>query len=283
MASPIVADALEQRASVSPTSPANKVRTITIPRSSVRWGVTALFATLLAWPLAIAFEGRFPVENLSVEMTNRIRNNRDDAIAWAKERSNRWESMYRTSVACLTGFGAVLGCVSGLLGATKTAPLLARMRYLLAGLMLGALFAAAGAYLEAGFLIKIEKFGLDPMYGTMLGHAVAWTVIAVGLALSSTLSVSGWSSKLGAAGRAAVGALLAAVCYPPIAAILFPLDRSDLPIPEGNLNKLLFLGTAAVLTSTLLGYVPNRTAVDMPATIEPPVAPLPETSRMVTA
>ncbi len=284
MAAPYVLDSINPpvNASVAVASPS---RTLTFPGKTLLWTVAATLAALLALPLATTFDGRFPIENLDVEMTNRIRNNRNDAIAWAKERSNRWESMYRTTVACLVGFGATLGGVAALLGAATTAPVLVRLRWLAAGIVLGAVCAALGGYLESGLLIKIEKLTLDPMIRTMLGHAVAWLVLGVGVAIAATLSVSGWSAKLAAVGRCSGGALAAAVLYTPLAAILFQLQRSDLTIPEGAGNKLLFIGLAAVSMLGMLGSLAAQSTAASPSSMgEAPASSAAVTSsQMATA
>ncbi|MDP1795965.1 MAG: hypothetical protein Q8K78_00715 [Planctomycetaceae bacterium] len=277
MATPDFAYSLNPRVTTSPTVK-TQPRKFVLPGQAIRWGIAALLATVVALPMAVTFDGRFPVENLSVEMTNRIRNNRHDAVAWAKERSNRWESLYRTTVACLTGFGATLGGIAALLGVVSPAPMSARLRWLMAGIVLGAVAAALGGYLEAGLLIKIEKITLDPMLRAMLGHAVAWMVVGAGVAIAATLSVPAWLAKKVAIGRAMVGAIGAAVLYSPLAAILFQLERSDLPIPEGSLNKLLFLGLAGLLICGRLGSVPSPSIVPSGNVNETSLSPLPEGS-----
>lgn len=283
MAAPYLLDSMNP--AVNPTATATRPRrTLTFPGKTLLWTVAAILAALLALPLAATFDGRFPIENLDVEMTNRIRNNRNDAIAWAKERSNRWESMYRTTVACLAGFGATLGGVAALLGVVTTAPILVRLRWLAAGIVLGAVCAALGGYLESGLLIKIEKLTLDPMIRTMLGHAVAWLVLGVGVAIAATLSVSNWNAKLTAVGRCSGGALTAAVLYTPLAAILFQLQRSDLTIPEGTGNKLLFLGLAAVSMLGMLGSLLAQSTAASPSLTEAPASSAAVTSsQMATA
>jgi hypothetical protein len=269
MAAPYVVDSLNPSVA-APATVAPASRKLHFPGKTVLWSAAALLASLLALPLAVTFDGRFPVENLDVDMTNRIRNNRNDPIAWAKERSNRWESMYQTTVACLTGFGALLGGVATWLGTSSTVPIMSRMRWLFAGVLLGAISAAIGGYLEAGLLIKIEKITLDPMLRTILGHAVAWSVIAAAVAMAATFSVPGWKEKFAAIGRACGGALIGAAIYTPSAAILFQLLRSDLPIPEGFGNKLLFLGTAGMAIFGMLGSSTAMLPAAAPSTSDQP-------------
>lgn len=284
MAAPYVLDSLNPPVATPAVVTKKEASRFSFPGKIFCWGAAALIASLLALPVAVTFDGRFPVENLDVEMTNRIRNNRTDAVAWAKERSNRWESMYRTTVACLTGFGAALGGVAALLGSVSTATVLTRLRWLAVGVVLGAVCAAVGAFLEAGLLIKIEKLALDPMLRTMIGHAVAWLVIGGGVAIAATLSTPKWGEKRSAIGRTCVGAIGAAVVYTPSAAIMFQLLRSDLPIPEGVGNKLLFLALAAVSMFGMLAGAPTKVpASSLPSVQNEPVNSLSENSPMAAA
>lgn len=244
------------------------------PRRLLLWLVVAGMISVLALPLAVVFDGRFPVANLDVEMTNRIRNNRHDAIAWAKERSNRWESMYRTTVACLAGFGALMGGVAAFLGAVPQSSLLKKLQWFAAGVCLGGVAAALGGYLEAGLLIKIEKLPLDPTLRTMLGHGLAWMVLGLGVALAATFSATSWSERLVAVGRACLGAILATITYSPVAAVAFQLVRSDLPIPEGTGNKLLFLGTAGLALFGMLGSRTDRQFMETVPSVDPAATPV---------
>ena len=209
--------------------------------------IVSLLGALVALPAVISLDGAFPVENLSVEMTNRIRNRSDDPIAWAKERSNRWTSLYQTTAACLAVFGASVGAILGFTLSFTTQPILATLRSTVWGGLIGGFAAAVGAILEAGLLIKIETLALDVTLKTILGHAVAWSVLAAGLSLlfiPFRRDPRGYMTMLG---RGIVAGTVAALLYSPLAAIVFQLERSDMSIPEGSLNKLMFLSLSALL------------------------------------
>ena len=209
--------------------------------------IVSLLGALVALPAVNSLDGAFPVENLSVEMTNRIRNRSDDPIAWAKERSNRWTSLYQTTAACLAVFGASLGVILGFTLSFTTQPILATLRSTVWGGLVGCFAAAVGAMLEAGLLIKIETLALDVTLKTILGHAVAWSVLAAGLSLlfiPLRRDPRGYMTMLG---RGIVAGTVAALLYSPLAAIIFQLERSDMSIPEGSLNKLMFLSLSALL------------------------------------
>ena len=238
--------------------------------------IVSLLGALVALPAVNSLDGAFPVENLSVEMTNRIRNRSDDPIAWAKERSNRWTSLYQTTAACLAVFGASVGAILGFTLSFMTQPILATLRSTVWGGLIGGFAAAVGAMLEAGLLIKIETLALDVTLKTILGHAVAWSVLAAGLSLlfiHFRRDPRGYMTMLG---RGIVAGTVAALLYSPLAAIVFQLERSDMSIPEGSLNKLMFLSLSALLilygiqiptptlkTNTQTGeYAPSETPLE---------------------
>lgn len=227
-------------------------------------------AALMAWPGVMALDGRFPVENLSVEMTNRIRNNRDDPVAWAQERTNRWTSLAKTSASCLAVFGGIFG---GLMGGAIGARRWWSPKYALLGLVSGVGAGLGGGVLESTLLIRLEKAGIDPLLLTALGHAVAWGCLATPL-----VAVMRWAKGRGTGGlgklfRVWIAAAAAALVYALVAAIAFQMLRSDLPIPEGAGNKFLFL----LLGSWALGAAVLRPAKTVPNSeslaVQEPVIP----------
>ncbi|WP_397569775.1 hypothetical protein [Schlesneria sp. T3-172] len=208
--------------------------------------IVALLGAATSLPAVMSLDGAFPVENLSVEMTNRIRARRDDPIAWAKERSNRWTSLYKTTASCLGVFGAATGAFFGLLLAFPHSSPTTMLRTTLSGSLLGGTFAAAGGVLEAALLMNLETLGLDPSLKTIIGHAVGWSGMAAGLSLLLTSVRTDSIGYLQRLISGAVGGALAALIYSPLSAVLFQLERSDMSIPEGTLNRLMFLTIAAL-------------------------------------
>lgn len=211
--------------------------------------VAALLASLIALPGVASLDGRFPVENLSVEMTNRIRNNRDDQVAWAKERSNRWVSLSLTTISCLAVFGVSIGAIFGVLQASSSESATVMAKGFLVGGLIGLFAGVIGASLEASLLMKLEATGLDLTIRALIGHAVAWSTIGLGMAVVCTL-FGPHRHFLQVAGRAIAAGVGSAIVYAPAAAVFFQLQRSDLSVPEGLLNKFFFLFSAAIF----LGY-----------------------------
>ncbi len=208
------------------------------------WGeitVLSLLAALLSLPGVQLLHDRFPVENLSVEMTNRIRNNRDDPVAWAQERTNRWTSLARTAASCLAVFGAIFLGLVGLSIGWRQGSALGALRLGLTGGFIGAIGGVLGGLLESTLNIRLEKAGLDPLLLTALGHSAAWGSLATAMALLLRRRVGTWRSLMIRMGRGCGAAGLASLVYAVVAAICFQLLRSDLPIPEGLGNQFVFL------------------------------------------
>lgn len=201
-------------------------------------GLLAVVSGLLAWPGLLVLDGKFPVENLSVEMTNLIRNNRDDPVAWAQERMNRWTSLAKTAASCLSIFGGVF---VGLAVVRDAATRWWSARRLLAGVCVGVVAGIVGGLAEATLVIRLERVVLDRLLLAALGHAVSLTCLGAAVAFllpAARQSPQEWLSKLL---KVFGGAVLASLVYAVVAAVVFPMQRSDLPIPEGDFNKLLFL------------------------------------------
>jgi hypothetical protein len=223
---------------------------LVIPWSRV--AVVIALSVLCAAPAVQILDGMFPVENLSVEMTNLVRNNPNDPVAWAQERFNRWSSLAKTSAACLAVFGAVLAALSALVSGVGQQPVSQRLRALVLGALIGGLSGVVGGLLESTFLIRMEKAGFDRSTLAMAGHAIGWFCLAVGMAVSVALSQGTWSGVIDRCGRGLVAAGLAAVVYAVASGLLFQMVRSDLPIPEGIGNPETFLQGLGNQTTFLL-------------------------------
>jgi hypothetical protein len=234
-------------ASLGSSQPLSGTSQGAVSARGVRWfwvhaSLLAVASSLLAWPVLVVVDGKFPVENLSVEMTNLIRNNRDDPVAWAQERMNRWTSLAKTASSCLAAFG---GTFVGLAIFRDEASRRWSLRKLLAGFGLGVCAGILGGLAEATLVIRLERVVSDRLLLAAMGHAVGWAFLATALVLMLSMSrpaPARWLTKL----MEGLGsAILASLGYAVVAAVAFPMLRSDLPIPEGALNKLVFLMVAS--------------------------------------
>jgi hypothetical protein len=137
-----------------------------------------------------------------------------------------------------------------------------------AGIALGALvgWAAGWAAVLANHHLKMT-LGLDGLYVAVLTHAAAWAVIALPLGLLAWLGLRGRVSLVETVAMAVVGAALGALVYPVVAALAFQMSNSELAVPSGHWNRLVWIETAAVLISamTAAGLTRRRAGRPRPA------------------
>jgi hypothetical protein len=213
--------------------------------------LAALVASGLAWPYMKRYERAFPMENLSVEMTNRIRAKADDPIAWAKERQNQWEAASRNAMLNLGIFGLCVGGCLGLTGSlNRRITLFHLLCSLVYGIVLGTVAGIASALVSAYIFLRVDKLpGMEVPTRSLIIHGMGLAVFGLfcGLILALTAR-PGRTGMLAFGGL--LGGLIASLVYEPLAAICFQLVRSDIPVPEGPENKLLFLVLSSVLMLT---------------------------------
>ena len=224
---------------------------------------TAVLALLIAGaiggaavsPLVHRFENQFPMVNLTEEETNLLRANPDDPVAWAIERGNRWDALFRNTALCIGIFGALLGACLGLAdGFVQRSP---GRALIMMGLLAvcGAISGPLAGLADAAIGLRMQdNRDSDPLPYAMAMHVssfvIVGTVIAIGLGACSRR----WSVVI----RAAAGGLTAGLLFAPLASFLFPLQRTDLPIPEGLPPKLMFLIAAGGLIGLSIGRTPFK-------------------------
>lgn len=152
-----------------------------------------------------------------------------------------------------TEFGFAGLVVAGGLGLTAGAfrrSVPAAVLGFLAGILLGAGLGAVGGL--AAVWIR-ETLGtvvsVDPGHRAIVLHAGAWLFAAAG-AVSAVYLASRRSVPLRRlAAHAGTAVVLASVCYAVVAAILFPMERSDLVIPGGRGNLMFWTTLFSVAIS----------------------------------
>ena len=83
---------------------------------------------------------------------------------------------------------------------------------------------------------------------------VVGVLAGAGVAIISTSGSFRRGIRYGAVGRGLAVGIIAAIVYAPLSAVIFQLERSDISIPEGGLNKLFFLSSAAILIGICVRY-----------------------------
>lgn len=157
----------------------------------------------------------------------------------------------------------IVGLLSAVPGMTSGSPKRTFIG-LICGVILGALLGVVAGYAGSELFDMIAERsrsqdtteGLSPwqVYNTMFAHGAFWGILGIGL----TVSLSSVGGK-----RVFLRLLLASIgvgvfwslCYPFTAAILFPFETSDTPIPFGSMNTLYWIGGYALLMSLAAGRI----------------------------
>ena len=157
---------------------------------------------------------------------------------------------FRWNVALAAGlFGAAVG---GLFGAAAGLQRTARAAGggAILGVLLGALCGAVGGYI--GTEIGGWTASLSLSYQTILTHVTMWGAAGAGIGLAAGLARRAPGSLLVSAIGCIAAGLLGAVLYSPLAALAFPGDDSDLAVPDGTLNRFVWVLLPAVLMAVIL-------------------------------
>lgn len=107
---------------------------------------------------------------------------------------------------------------------------------------------ASGATAQAVYRLLKDRHN-DPMYKTILVHMTAWLPIALACGIGIGVLARDYAVTLRTSAGAMGGALLAAMLYSPLAGIMYPNENSELLVPFGTGNRLLWM----VLTGCLIG------------------------------
>lgn len=228
----------------------------------------ALLGAGLAWPLLMHFEKAFPVPNLPVEMTNRLRVRNDDPIAMAAERVNRWNSVSRNSTLNFGLFGICLGTCLGLAGGLSAGWTARKLVVsIVRGAAIGGISGVLGGLLAAVVSYSLrDAFHIDTSLRAAMIHSTGWLIPGLACGIILGMSLGGRKLALLAVGGL-LGGLFSALLYEPLSGILFQLERTDIPLPEGSWNKLMFLFLAAesmVMGAWIADAVPVKRVASSP-------------------
>lgn len=161
--------------------------------------------------------------------------------------------------------GALIGAaLCACLGAAAVAPggLLAGVIGAISGAVLGGCGGAASTVLYKYLMLH----PIDPFVDGVLVQASFTVAVAAALALTVFLAGRRSLNSSVPAVLVVVG-VIGAVFYPFLAAIIFPVLKSHQPLPEGLLNRGLWLGLPVVLYALTL-IRSRRTASGQPAAAE---------------
>jgi hypothetical protein len=115
----------------------------------------------------------------------------------------------------------------------------------LTGTVLGAAGGSIGGIVSPWLFRYLMLHPVDPFVDGILTQLPM--TLGIALALAGTLSIASIGRHSGTRGAVIVLGLISAVVYPFAASVAFPLLKSHIPIPEGMVNRGLWLGLPILL------------------------------------
>lgn len=205
----------------------------------------AVLGALAAWLLVERFHGIITMPEEIAALQSQVMGNQDVARRVEEARQTARDRNTVLAIGLLgVSIAGALGFGEGLARKSVRAALAAGGL----GIALGALFGGLGGLLDIILGPRLSRIhSLDPMHRTVILHAIAF--VLVGLAAGAAAGLS--SRRVAIIRRrsiaGALGGVLAALLYSPTAALLFRMENSDLPVPNGSWNRLYWAALASVL------------------------------------
>lgn len=167
---------------------------------------------------------------------------------------------YKNAALWIGMSGAIVGLLFGLTLGWVRRTVAAVILGSLAGLVLGGGFAAA-AGLVANFLgenlitpARLEATEIPPHY-LMLLHGATWGVVGLGVGLGTGLGAAKdrWKFALGSLLIGAIAGGAGGAFYPFATTVFLPFANPSLTVPEGDLNRFVWLAMPFSLMGLTLG------------------------------
>lgn len=216
--------------------------------------VAALVGGAIGWQIAAARGNPFPTP---AEMQGLL--TKRGGAPLSEEEAARLDSLetslaIKNSAATLAMIAVPLGAAFGLAGGFLGRSWLLALAGPLAGALLAGVAAGVAGWLGVlVYSLLKTRVALDATYAAMAAYVVIWAVIAVPAALLTWLGLRRDGVSLGRLiGAGLVGALAAALLYPVVAAIAFPMSNTELLVPEDSWNLLIWAELAAGLIAAAL-------------------------------
>jgi hypothetical protein len=149
--------------------------------------------------------------------------------------------------------GGLFGFVLGMKRLSRTSILSATVGGLLFGGAFGTVAGPLAVYI-GDQLQKSLNLGelIVPEYKIILMHAVTWLVIGLGVGLGSGLGTSR-RHMMGSTLISGIAGALGGILYPIVANLAMPLVDPSFSIPEGDANRLVWLGLPCAIMGLALG------------------------------
>lgn len=219
--------------------------------------IAAALVGLISWDLMVRSKDLLPHVGIDKDTENLIRAERHNPIAWAKEKEFRWEFYWHNAMLNYSYIGVGLGLAWGALAGFVRRKV---FRGLGLGLVLGSVGVFAGAYLTGLITLWTDSVGMadevrpvyDPLLRSTLMHGAAFAMIGLTGGIIVALAGPKKYQLVRLAFSGLIAGILGTIAFEAIAAGFFPMDRTDLPVPEGNMNMLVFAMAPALIISLAL-------------------------------
>jgi len=220
--------------------------------------VAVAIAGFAAWMLVENYREYFqPAKEFIASLPpagERLSGDQERTLGAERDRAANWNTAL--SICCYGAcMGLMLGIVGGMVRGSSTGVLFGAVL----GIALGGLMGAVGGYTEYIVAARTESMeSLNSTLKAVIVHSVAWLLAASGIAVSAAVA-SGQTRKFVDFALACFGVgVLAALCYAPMAAILFADENSEGAIPTGSWNRLVWFMFPAVLTGVAVSWVSSK-------------------------
>lgn len=151
-------------------------------------------------------------------------------------------------------FGAAAGGLLGLWAGVTQRSASASFVGLVGGAIAGAVAGAVGGAVDLFAIDRLWYHDFEVTFKTMLGHSAAFLIAGIAIGTVAGLVIHKLASTLGVTLAAA---LIAGLIYPGLAAFLFPVLNTDVPVPYDPYNPVPLL-VWTLLPTGLMGLALGR-------------------------
>ena len=167
----------------------------------------------------------------------------------------------RNAALALATAGKILGLSLAVAVAVLRKSLRGAVLGALAGVVFGGLFGAAAGYVGLVTNSRLLEAGsLDRSHVSIAVHAVAWSIVALGVGAACTVAAGSARSALRYLPATFAAGLLAGLLYFPLVAVLIPAEDTNIVIPESLVAQMLWTTVPGVLMGLTVARAWSRAA-----------------------
>lgn len=248
------ADSDVTRSTTAGTAPASdRGRDRRIPPSGWTLLVMGLLGGSVAALLVGAFDGFLHVSpeigQLYLKRLGGLTEEEDARLKAAEASLHRQTTALAIGLAGLA-VGGFLGLGAGLLRRSTAAS----FGGLGIGAVMGAGFGAGGGLAGAASSMWLQDHSKLPLSQmALIVQAGEWLAVGIGITVAVSFISRHWRAVARILAAAAIATVIAVCLYHLVAAVLFPMEQSDQPVPSGAWNRLVWIELVAGLMSLAIG------------------------------